>query len=114
MWDAAIVLSKYLELICDQLEAATCLELGAGTGAVGLCAAALGCHQVTHHVILTINRNHSINFIKVVLTDRADYVDLLDHNIRLNQEILPSSQVSALPLNWGNLEEVSQYRESKY
>ena len=52
--------------------------------------------------------------MKVVLTDRADYVDLLDHNIRLNQEILPSSQVSALPLNWGNLEEVSQYRESKY
>ena len=48
VWDAAIVLSKYLELISDQLEAATCLELGAGTGAVGLCASVLGCHQVTN------------------------------------------------------------------
>ena len=54
MWDAAIVLSKYLELISDQLEAATCLELGAGTGTVGLCAAVLGCHQVTDHVIRSI------------------------------------------------------------
>ena len=46
VWDAAIVLSKYLELIADQLAGGVCCELGAGTGAVGLCAAALGCHQV--------------------------------------------------------------------
>ena len=53
VWDAAIVLAKYLELIADQLAGGVCCELGAGTGAVGLCAAALGCHQVrlatTHH-----------------------------------------------------------------
>ena len=46
VWDAAIVLSKYLELIAGQLAGRVCCELGAGTGAVGLCAAALGCHQV--------------------------------------------------------------------
>ena len=46
VWDAAIVLSKYLELIAEDLAGRVCCELGAGTGAVGLCAAALGCHQV--------------------------------------------------------------------
>ena len=46
VWDAAIVLAKYLEVIADQLADGVCCELGAGTGAVGLCAAALGCHQV--------------------------------------------------------------------
>ena len=45
--------------------------------------------------------------MKVVLTDRADYVELLDHNIKINQEILLCDKVSARPLNWGNLEEVS-------
>ena len=53
VWDAAIVLSKYLELIAGEVAGGVCCELGAGTGAVGLCAAALGCHQVrlatTHH-----------------------------------------------------------------
>ena len=46
VWDAAIVLSKYLELISHHLAGAVCVELGAGTGAVGLSAATLGCHQV--------------------------------------------------------------------
>ena len=50
VWDAAIVLSKYLELISHHLAGAVCVELGAGTGAVGLSAATLGCHQVnTQH-----------------------------------------------------------------
>merc|ERR1712241_317679 len=68
VWDAAIVLSKYLELIAEEVAGGVCCELGAGTGAVGLCAAALGCHQV-------------------VLTDKAEIVPLLEHNIQLNQEV---------------------------
>ena len=44
--------------------------------------------------------------MKVVITDREDYVELLDHNIKLNEEILRCQNVSALPLDWGNLEQV--------
>ena len=88
VWDAAIVLSKYLELIAGEVAGGVCCELGAGTGAVGLCAAALGCHQV-------------------VLTDKAEIVPLLEHNIKLNQDVLSCKHVSALPLTWGDIEEVS-------
>ena len=41
-----------------------------------------------------------------MITDREDYVELLDHNIKLNEEILRCQNVSALPLDWGNLEQV--------
>ena len=65
VWDAAIVLSKYLELISHHLAGAVCVELGAGTGAVGLSAATLGCHQVNttsqqaHVNTLSVNRHMS-------------------------------------------------------
>ena len=61
VWDAAIVLSKYLELISHHLAGAVCVELGAGTGAVGLSAATLGCHQVNtlSQLSLSVNRHMS-------------------------------------------------------
>ena len=58
VWDAAIVLSKYLETIRDQLRGKCVLELGSGTGAVGICAAALGARQVIKTLsILKIHEN---------------------------------------------------------
>ena len=57
VWDAAIVLSKYLELIAGEMTGSVCCELGAGTGAVGLCAAALGCHQVSPWVYTVLYSN---------------------------------------------------------
>eukprot|EP00092_Neocalanus_flemingeri_P104133 GFUD01133326.1.p1 GENE.GFUD01133326.1~~GFUD01133326.1.p1 ORF type:complete len:191 (+),score=43.17 GFUD01133326.1:47-619(+) len=87
VWDAAIVLSKYLETIKDDLENKSAIELGSGTGAVGLCAAALGCGRV-------------------LLTDLADFVEFLDHNIELNEELF-KNQISAQSLVWGDKDQES-------
>ena len=47
VWDAALVLSKYLETADFEngqgLEGKSVIELGAGTGIVGLMAASFGC-----------------------------------------------------------------------
>lgn len=46
VWDASIVLAKYLETICEckkgSLENLRVLELGAGVGCAGITAACLG------------------------------------------------------------------------
>ena len=84
VWDAAIVLAKYLETNTAMVRSKEVVELGSGTGAVGLCAGVLGAD-------------------KVILTDQEDLVEFLSHNIELNTEVTPSeSGVSALPLQWGN------------
>ena len=49
----------------------------------------------------------NILVMKVVVTDKAEFVPLLEHNIELNQDVLSCSNVSALPLTWGSREEVS-------
>ena len=50
---------------------------------------------------------HSVTPLQVVLTDQDEIVPLLEHNIKLNQDVLACENVSALPLTWGNIEEVS-------
>ena len=80
VWDAAIVLAKYLEINTDMVRDMEVVELGSGTGAVGLCAGVLGAKQV-------------------ILTDREELVVFLSHNIELNTEV---TRVSALALEWGN------------
>ncbi|XP_058295153.1 protein N-lysine methyltransferase METTL21A isoform X2 [Hylobates moloch] len=42
VWDAAIVLSTYLEMGAVELRGRSAVELGAGTGLVGIVAALLG------------------------------------------------------------------------
>ena len=80
VWDAAIVLAKYLEINTDMVRDMEVVELGSGTGAVGLCAGVLGAKQV-------------------ILTDLEELVVFLSHNIELNTEV---TRVSALALEWGN------------
>ena len=46
VWDAAIVLTKYLETINSTIRNKTVLELGSGTGAVGIGASVLGAGNV--------------------------------------------------------------------
>ena len=36
VWDAALVLAKYLETVQSEVGGATCVELGSGTGLVGI------------------------------------------------------------------------------
>ncbi|XP_038147328.1 protein-lysine methyltransferase METTL21D [Cyprinodon tularosa] len=94
VWDAAIVLAKYLEtkqfyepstgvnMWCGR----TVVELGAGTGAVGLMAATLGA--------------------QVIVTDLEDLQTLLSANIQENQPLVKSGSISAKVLKWG--EDVSE------
>ncbi|KAM9433095.1 protein N-lysine methyltransferase METTL21D isoform 2-T2 [Salvelinus alpinus] len=83
VWDAAIVLSKYLETKplydpCSGVNmwaSKNILELGAGTGVVGLMAASLGA--------------------QVTVTDLEDLQSLLQVNIQDNQELVSSGSIEA-------------------
>ncbi|XP_029350401.1 protein N-lysine methyltransferase METTL21D [Echeneis naucrates] len=95
VWDAAIVLAKYLETPQFYEPSAgvnvwagrTVLELGAGTGAVGLMAATLGA--------------------QVTVTDLEELQALLRVNIEENQELIRSGSITAKVLKWG--EDVSEF-----
>ncbi|XP_027028195.1 protein-lysine methyltransferase METTL21D isoform X1 [Tachysurus fulvidraco] len=94
VWDAAIVLSKYLETeqFCNfRSGVSTCssstwsskhmIELGAGTGVVGIMAASLGAN--------------------VTVTDLEDLQPLLQLNIQENQELFRAGSITAKVLKWG-------------
>ncbi|XP_016340115.1 protein-lysine methyltransferase METTL21D-like, partial [Sinocyclocheilus anshuiensis] len=88
VWDAAIVLSKYLEteqFCCVQSGVSTwssknIVELGAGTGLVSLVAATLGAN--------------------VTVTDLEDLQLLLQLNIRKNQHLIHTGSITAKVLKW--------------
>ncbi|GBG00326.1 hypothetical protein Rsub_13034 [Raphidocelis subcapitata] len=92
VWDSALVLIHYLAKLRQQqaqreparprgvpLAGARVLELGAGTGAVGLAAALLGA-------------------ARVLLTDRPHLMGLLNQNIEANAL---GGSVAAVPYEWG-------------
>ncbi|XP_042598660.1 protein-lysine methyltransferase METTL21D [Cyprinus carpio] len=94
VWDAAIVLSKYLETeqFCSVQSGVSTwsskniIELGAGTGLVGLVAATLGAN--------------------VTVTDLEDLQPLLQLNIKKNQHLIHTGSITAKVLKWGgNVEE---------
>ncbi|KAM7403013.1 hypothetical protein PAMA_003776 [Pampus argenteus] len=95
VWDAAIVLAKYLETNrfydppagVNVWAGSSVVELGAGTGAVGVMAATLGAH--------------------VTVTDLQDLHDLLTVNIKENQTLISSGSITAKVLKWG--EDVSDF-----
>uniref|UniRef100_A0A8C6SYT6 Valosin containing protein lysine (K) methyltransferase n=1 Tax=Neogobius melanostomus TaxID=47308 RepID=A0A8C6SYT6_9GOBI len=95
VWDAAIVLSKYLETnqSTDSQKGVKAwagkrvVELGAGTGAVGLMAATLGAN--------------------VVVTDLEELQTLLDLNIQENLDLVNTGSITAKVLKWG--EDVSDF-----
>ena len=86
VWDAGVVLAAYLyhpnarsNIVSGRMR--TCLDLGSGTGIVGLAAAARG------------------TFWRVVLTDLPSVVPLLRRNAEANRTPT-SAMVEALPLRW--------------
>ncbi|KAJ2552390.1 Protein-lysine N-methyltransferase efm6 [Coemansia sp. RSA 1933] len=87
VWDAGIVLAKYIDWQVSQgnmdLSGKTVLELGAGTGIVGITVA---CLQPE---------------CSIVLTDKETLVPLLERNIALNKT---HGNVSARCLDWSNAE----------
>ncbi|KAK3094789.1 hypothetical protein FSP39_006256 [Pinctada imbricata] len=85
VWDAALVLAKYLETedfgFGEKLNSKRVLELGAGTGIVGIVAAALGAHAT--------------------ITDLTEFVPLMQMNIDTNKEQVKGN-VIARTLQWGD------------
>lgn len=71
VWDAALVLAKFLETGAWPLSRRAVLELGAGTGAVGIMAATLGAD--------------------VTLTDLQELQELLAVNIENNRHLVTGS-----------------------
>ncbi|KAK0171079.1 hypothetical protein PV328_008841 [Microctonus aethiopoides] len=92
VWDAALVLAKYLDTLCDSsrygidwLRGKKILELGAGIGCVGMTAACLGG--------------------KVIMTDLKCAFPILEKNILLNKNQWRDSEGTAESkiLEWGNI-----------
>ena len=85
VWDAGIVLAAYVlrEGTRERVGAGRCLDLGSGTGIVGLAAAASGA------------------FSHVVLSDLASVVSLTEQNARRNAVALPSGcEVRVVSMLW--------------
>ncbi|KAE8580171.1 hypothetical protein XENTR_v10024339 [Xenopus tropicalis] len=90
VWDAALVLCMYLESEGIHLQNSSVIELGAGTGLVGIVAALLGA--------------------QVTITDRDLAMEFLRMNVRDNIPKDSLHRVSVRALNWGkSLEEFSTY-----
>ncbi|XP_028391164.1 protein N-lysine methyltransferase METTL21A-like [Dendronephthya gigantea] len=87
VWDAALVLVKYLETMVD-LTGKRVIELGAGTGLVGIVAGYLGA--------------------QVTITDRRMALDLAHDNVKRNIKNLNSSSVDVRELEWG--QDVSPFK----
>ncbi|XP_072303345.1 protein N-lysine methyltransferase METTL21A [Eucyclogobius newberryi] len=81
VWDAAVVMCMYLELGRVELKGKTAIELGAGTGLVGIVAALLGA--------------------KVTITDRQPALDSLSTNVKSNLPPGISELATVSELSWG-------------
>ncbi|KFP02499.1 Protein N-lysine methyltransferase METTL21A, partial [Calypte anna] len=81
VWDAAVVLCAYLEMGGVDLRDRSVIELGAGTGLLGIVATLLGA--------------------RVTITDRAVALELLESNVQANlpPELRPRAVVKEL--TWG-------------
>ncbi|XP_068208641.1 protein N-lysine methyltransferase METTL21D-like [Palaemon carinicauda] len=98
VWDAAIVVAKYLEKHREQPEknvvaGGSVVELGAGTGFLGLAAALMGASKVT-------------------ITDLPEFVHLMEKNIEENRHVI-KGQVKAKALEWGNKEHIDAIDKPK-
>ncbi|XP_069589806.1 protein N-lysine methyltransferase METTL21A [Ranitomeya imitator] len=90
VWDAAVVLCMYIEAGGINLQGRSVIELGAGTGLVGIVAALLGAD--------------------VTLTDRDLAIEFLKSNVHDNLPKALEHKVSVKPLTWGTgLEHFSHF-----
>ncbi|KAM4601899.1 protein N-lysine methyltransferase METTL21A [Polymixia lowei] len=81
VWDAAVVMCMYLELGQVDLKGKVAIELGAGTGLVGIVAALLGA--------------------KVTITDREPALEFLSANVKANVPPDRRGSVAVSELTWG-------------
>ncbi|XP_028322022.1 protein N-lysine methyltransferase METTL21A [Gouania willdenowi] len=81
VWDAAVVLCVYLEMGTVEVKGKVAIELGAGTGLVGIVAALMGA--------------------RVTITDRLPALDLLSANVNANVPPHCQDSVVVSELSWG-------------
>ncbi|XP_036175789.1 protein N-lysine methyltransferase METTL21A isoform X1 [Myotis myotis] len=81
VWDAAVVLSTYLEMGAVELRGRSAVELGAGTGLVGIVAALLGA--------------------QVTITDRKVALEFLKSNVEANLPLHIQPRAVVKELTWG-------------
>lgn len=96
MWECAPHLIRHIEQRRALVAGRTVLELGAGTGAVGLAAAACGAARVVlsdADSVVTIRSGGEWE-------ERTRLASLAD-NVTLNQEAICGAAVSVEPLRWG-------------
>jgi predicted nicotinamide N-methyase len=81
-WESAICLAEYCyDHMFNQFKNKRIVEIGSGTGIVGIQLSALGGH--------------------VTLTDREEYLELINYNIKKNQDVLTGT-AQAKTLFWGD------------
>lgn len=89
IWKSAVVLSSFIKNnkeYSDLFRNKVVLELGAGTGVVGIVASLL-------------------NIKKVIISDRDQgTLEVIMKNIQLNKEKIPLRLIEVVPLEWGNKE----------
>ncbi|NWY31440.1 MT21A methyltransferase, partial [Pheucticus melanocephalus] len=96
VWDAAVVLCAYLEMEGIDLRDRSVIELGAGTGLLGIVVTLLG----KGFFVVSFKANHNCS-ARVTITDRAAALELLESNVQANlpPELHPRAVVKEL--TWG-------------
>ncbi|NXJ59732.1 MT21A methyltransferase, partial [Rostratula benghalensis] len=96
VWDAAVVLCAYLELGGIDLMDRSVIELGAGTGLLGIVATLLG-----KGFFVCLFKAIYLCSARVTITDRAAALEFLESNVQANlpSELRPRAVVKEL--TWG-------------
>uniref|UniRef100_A0A671G3B2 Protein N-lysine methyltransferase METTL21A n=1 Tax=Rhinolophus ferrumequinum TaxID=59479 RepID=A0A671G3B2_RHIFE len=99
VWDAAVVLCTYLEMGAVELRGRSAVELGAGTGLVGIVAALLALCSLVRPLLL-----HCLLFpsgAHVTITDRKVALEFLKSNVQANLPLHIQPKAVVKELTWG-------------
>ncbi|NXO72132.1 MT21A methyltransferase, partial [Phainopepla nitens] len=103
VWDAAVVLCAYLEMEGIDLRDRSVIELGAGTGLLGIVVTLLGkgFFVVSTKEPAGVRALYSTCRARVTITDRAAALEFLESNVQANlpPELRPRAVVKEL--TWG-------------
>ncbi|XP_069339656.1 protein N-lysine methyltransferase METTL21A isoform X1 [Eulemur rufifrons] len=100
VWDAAIVLSTYLEMGAVELRGCSAVELGAGTGLVGIVAALLVLKPLLRSPVL-VRCILLLSGAHVTITDRKVALEFLKSNVQANLPPHIQPKVVVKELTWG-------------
>ncbi|NXM57117.1 MT21A methyltransferase, partial [Illadopsis cleaveri] len=102
VWDAAVVLCAYLEMEGIDLRDRSVIELGAGTGLLGIVVTLLGTKEpVGVRALYSTCCLEGHDCAHVTITDRAAALEFLESNVQANlpPELRPRAMVKEL--TWG-------------